>query len=107
HDPQEAAASLRPRSCRVVHFCRSDNSRRLKPTTDKTLYSGRTNEFADFNHKSRLLFFTNSVASLRSATRFAITSDERSAPVVTSIRHCFVIHHRHVARHWLLPTTGT
>ncbi|SEI16682.1 transposase, IS5 family [Paraburkholderia hospita] len=43
HDPQEAAAFLRPRSCRVVHFCRSDNARRLTPTTDKALYSGRTN----------------------------------------------------------------
>lgn len=71
-----------------------------------------------FNHKSRLLSFTSSVASLRFATRFAITSDERSAPVVTSIRHwCYlppahrpspvVTCHRHIARHWLLPATGT
>ncbi|WP_218641554.1 hypothetical protein, partial [Burkholderia pseudomallei] len=85
-------------------------------------------KFADFNHKSRLISLTSAVASVRSATRFANTSDERSAPVVTSIRrwllpaparrlspivthhwyitcHWFYLH-RHVARHRLLPTTG-
>lgn len=77
--------------CYVYQFMNWWDFHWLMISSDSKLLDDK---FADFNHKSRLICFANAVASLRSATRFAITSDERSAPVVTLIRH------------WLLPATG-